>query len=129
MHAGSCPCMQGEVMAKLTMVLAKGPRRPDGDINDRLVVRLVLNQQGQIDLTAYADDPIPWLALRRRPGMDDKHSELIRLDEGWALQSMASEDDPLWSFEGFVFRPGELVRLGRPDGESLLFRIVASTPD
>ena len=61
--------------------------------------------------------------------MDDKHSELIRLDEGWALQSMASEDDPLWTFEVFVVRPGDLVRLGRPDGQDLLFRIVASTPD
>ena len=116
-------------MAKLTMVLAKGPGRPDGDLNDRLIVRLVLNRQGQIDPSAYANDPTPWLAIRRRPGMDDKHSELIRLDEGWALQSMASEDDPLWTFEGFVFRPGDLVRLGPPNGEGLLFRIVASTPD
>ena len=116
-------------MAKLTMVLAKGPGRPNGDLNDRLIVRLVLNRQGQIDPSAYADDPTPWLAIRRRPGMDDKHSEVIRLDEGWALQSMASEDDPLWSFEGFVFRPGDLVRLGCPNGEGLLFRIVASTPD
>lgn len=115
-------------MAKLTMVLAKGPGRPDGDLDDRLIVRLVLNQQGQIDPSAYADDPTPWLAIHRRPGMDDRHSELIRLDEGWALQSMASEDDPLWTFEGFVFRPGDLVRLGQPDGEGLLFRIVASTP-
>ena len=114
-------------MAKLTMVLAKGPGRPDGDLADRLIGRLALNRQGQI--AAYADDPTPWLAIRRRPGMDDKHSELIRLDEGWALQSMASEDDPLWTFEGFVFRPGDLVRLGPPNGEGLLFRIVASTPD
>ena len=129
MHIGLRPCIQGEVMAKLTMLLAKGPGHPDGDINDRLIVRLVLNQQGQIDPSAHANDPTPWLAIHQRPGMDDKHSELIRLDEGWALQSMASEDDPLWSFEGFVFRPGDLVRLGRPDGESLLFRIVASTPD
>lgn len=121
--------VQGEVMAKLNMVLAKGPGRPDGDLDDRLIVRLVLNPQGQIDPAAHASDPIPWLAIRRRPGMDDKHSELIRLDDGWALQSMASEDDPLWTFEGFVFRPGDLVRLGRPDGEGLLFRIVASTPD
>ncbi len=116
-------------MAKLTMLLARGPGRPKGDLEDRVVIRLVLNQQGQIDLAAYENDPIPWLATRERPGFADKHSELIRLDEGWALQTMASEDDPLWTFEGHIFRPGELVRLGRPDGEELLFRIVASTPD
>ena len=55
--------------------------------------------------------------------------EVIRLDEGWALQSLGSEDDPLWTFEGQLFRPGELVRVGRPDGEELLFRIVAADPD
>ncbi len=116
-------------MAKLTMLLAKGPERPNGDLEDRLIVRLVLNRQGQIDPIAYDNDPSPWLAIRRRPGVEDKHSELIRLDDGWALQSIVSEDDPLWSFEGFVFRPGDLVRLGLPDGEGLLYRIVASAPD
>ncbi len=116
-------------MAKLTMLLAKGPGRPEGDLQDRLTVRLALNTQGQIDSAAYDSDPFPWLATRDRPGIEDKQSELIRLDEGWALQSMVSEDDPLWAFEGHIFRPGELVRLGRPDGEVLLFRIVSSTPD
>jgi len=116
-------------MAKLTMLLAKGPGRPEGDLEDRLTVRLALNSQGQIDAAAYDNDSFPWLAVRNRPGMQDKHSEVIRLDEGWALQSMVSEDDPLWAFEGYVFRPGDLVRLGRPDGEELLFRIVASASD
>lgn len=116
-------------MAKLIMLLAKGPGRPDGDIDDRLTVRLALTLQGQIDPSAYDNDPIPWLATRERPGMQEKHSELIRLDDGWALQSMVSEDDPLWTFEGHVFRPGDLVRLRRPDGEDLLFRIVASMRD
>lgn len=116
-------------MTKLTMVLAKGPGLPDGDLQDRLVIRLALNPQGQIDPSAYDIDPMPWLATRERAGNEDRPSELIRLDEGWALQSIISEDDPLWTLEGHVFRPGELVRLGRPDGEELLFRIVASTPD
>lgn len=116
-------------MAKLTMLLAKGPGCSRGDLEDRLTVRLALNNQGQIDSAAYDSDPFPWLAIRNRRGAEDGRSELIRLDEGWALQSMVSEDDPLWAFEGHVFRPGELVRLGRPDGEELLFRIVASTPD
>ena len=115
-------------MTKLTMVLAKGPGHPDGDLHDRLIIRIALNSQGQIDPSAYETDPVPWLATRERPGREHQ-SELIRLDEGWALQGIASEDDPLWTFEGWVFRPGELVRLGRPDGEELLFRIVSSVPD
>lgn len=116
-------------MTKLTMLLAKGPGRPEGDLEDRLTIRLALNPQGQIDPAAYDADPVPWLATRERPGTESRHSELIRVDEGWALQSILSEDDPLWTFEGHVYRPGDLVRLLRPDGEELLFRIVASTPD
>ncbi|HEY0206015.1 MAG TPA: hypothetical protein VGC15_17890 [Acetobacteraceae bacterium] len=120
---------QGEVMAKLTMLLAQGPGMPDGNLADRLVTHLQLNPQGQIDAAAYDQDPNPWLAVRERPGAEPIHVELIRLDEGWALQSMRDADDPLWTFEGHVFRPGELVRLMRPDGEALLFRIVASEAD
>lgn len=116
-------------MAKLTMLLAQGPGMPDGNLADRLVTHLQLNPQGQIDSGAYDQDPNPWLAVRERPGDEPIHVELIRLDEGWALQSMRDADDPLWTFEGHVFRPGELVRLGRSDGEALLFRIVASEAD
>ena len=116
-------------MTKLTMLLAQGPGLPKGDLGDRLVTHLLLNAQGQIDPAAYDADPMPWLATRDAPGREPIQVEVIRLDEGWALQSMRDADDPLWTFEGHVFRPGELVRLRRPDGEELLFRIVASEAD
>ena len=51
---------------------------------------------------------------------------MVRIDEGWALQSTNSEDDPIWTFDGHVYRPGELVLLRRPDRQELLFRIVAA---
>ena len=107
------------------MLLARGPGAPEGDLDDRVEMQLCLTPQGQIDQMAYAAAPEPWLSRRKRRGATTRQSEVIRLDEGWALQSMRSEDDPLWTLEGHVFRPGELVRLGRPDGEGLLYRIVA----
>lgn len=116
-------------MTKLTMLLVQGPGKPLGDLDDRLVVHLGLTSQGQLDLAAYEADPNPWLAVRHRPGQEPRQAEVIRLDEGWAMQSMRSEDDPLWTFEGHVFRPGELVRLRRADGGELLFRIVAVEAD
>lgn len=116
-------------MTKLTMVLAQGPGSPDGDLTDRLDVHLCLTPQGHIDLQAWQADPAPWLAIRERPGHEPRRGEVIRLDEGWALQSLKGEDDPLWVFEGHLFRPGELVRVGRPDGADMLFRIVAADPD
>ena len=113
-------------MTKLTMLLAQGPGLPDGDLEDRLVMRLNLNALGQIDVDAYNSAPMPWLATRERHGSEPHHLEVIRLDEGWALQSTRSEDDPVWTFEGHVYRPGELVSLRRPSGDELLFRIVAA---
>lgn len=113
-------------MTKLTLLLARGPNKPDGDLEDRLVMKLCLTHKGQIDLAAYEHAPEPWLAVRERPGAGQRAMEVVRIDEGWALQSNNSLDDPIWLFEGHVFRPGELVRLRRPDGEQLLYRIVAS---
>ena len=110
---------------KVTMLLAQGPGKPDGDLNDKLVMSLPLSQQGQIDTEAYQAAPTPWLASRERPGHEPRSLEIIRIDEGWALQSTRSEDDPIWTFDGHVFRPGELVRLRRPNGDEMLFRIVA----
>ena len=113
-------------MTKLTLLLARGPDKPDGDIDDRLVMNLCLTSKGHIDLPAYDHAPEPWLAMKDLHGGDHRALEVVRIDEGWALQSNNSLDDPIWAFEGHVFRPGELVRLQRPDGEELLYRIVAS---
>jgi hypothetical protein len=112
-------------MTRLTMLLAQGPKKPGGDIDDRLVMEVLLNQSGQIDLEAYHAAPRPWLARRERPGMEPRNLEIIHIEEGWALQSTRSEDDPIWTFDGHIYRPGELVRLRRPGGDELLFRIVA----
>ena len=113
-------------MTKITLLLAQGPGKPEGDIDDRLELNLALTSQGHIDGPAYDSASTPWLAARDRNGGSHRELEVIRLDEGWALQSTDSLDDPIWVFEGQVYRPGELIRLRRPDGEALLFRIVAT---
>jgi hypothetical protein len=113
-------------MTKVTMLLAQGPGKPEGDLEDRLVMALALTNQGQIDLDAYHAASAPWLARRERAGSEPRDLEVIRIDERWALQSTRSEDDPIWTFDGHVFRPGELVRLRRPDSQELLFRIVSA---
>jgi hypothetical protein len=110
------------------MLLARGPDQPEGDLHDRLVMGLGLTRQGQIDLDAYNSASSPWLAFRDREGGTPRALEVVRIEEGWALQSTNSEDDPIWAFDGHIFRPGELVTLRRPDSEILLFRIVATEP-
>ena len=112
-------------MTRLTLVLVQGPGKPAGDIEDRLVLVPQLTRQGLLDLDAYHASTMPWLAWRMRRGAEPRALEILRIDEGWALQSTNSEDDPIWTFDGSVFRPGELVRLRRPNGGQYLFRIVS----
>lgn len=112
-------------MVKVTMLLAQAPGQPEGNLEDKIQMSVELTPGAQLDVAAHQAAPSPWLATRERPGHRTRQSELIRLDETWALQSMRSEDDPLWTFETGVMRPGELVRLGRPGGEEQLFRIVS----
>ncbi len=114
-------------MTKLTLVLAHGPDHPQGDIADRLIIDVSLTAQGQIDTSGYDTAAAPWLATRERHGVS-RAMEVIRIDEGWALQSTNSLDDPICVFEGHIYRPGELVRLTCPNGQELLYRIVASEP-
>lgn len=106
------------------MLLAQKPGLPDGDVHDKLTLHVKLNAHGQIDLDAYDTASSPWLATREQSGAEPHNLEIVRVDEGWALQSIRSEDDPFWTFEGHVYRPGELVSLRQPDGQNLLFRIV-----
>ena len=111
------------------MLLAQGPGQPEGDLDDRWEINLSLAPNSQLDAFAHQSDVIPWTAVRERPGHAPRESELIPLDDAWVLQSTRGDDDPLWRFDGNVIRPGELVSLGRPDGEVLLYRIVAVDGD
>ena len=113
-------------MTRITMLLARGPGLPEGDLNDKLTLTVALTAQGHLDTDAFAQHPTPWLACRERPGQKAKRSELAPDDGIWALSAVHGDDDPLWTVNSGVMRPGELVMLRRPDGEDLLFRIVAS---
>ena len=51
-------------MARVKMLLAQGPGKPDGDLEEGLDLTACLNRQGQIDVAAYEADPLPWRARR-----------------------------------------------------------------
>lgn len=111
-------------LAKVTMILAYAPGRPEGDLSDRLELLAALTPQGQLDDAAFAAGDLPWPSVRVLPDGSERHGELVPLASGWALRSVRSQDEPLWALEGRVLRPGELVTLRRPDGEEHIFRVV-----
>ena len=112
-------------MARVKMLLAQGPGKPDGDLEEGLDLKACLTRQGQIDVAAYEADPLPWRARRFWRDREDWYGQLIRLDEGeWGLLSERGDNEPVWDLTGKTFRPGEYVTLRRPDQEEFIFRIV-----
>lgn len=73
-------------------------------------------------------DGTPWLTSRERAGHPVRSGELVKIEDGWALRSLASEDEPLYSVVAPIVRPGEIVRVSRLDGDEMLYRIVAVEP-
>ncbi len=116
-------------MAKVAMVLAQGPGRPEGDIEDRLAMQVQLNAVGQLDRAAWTASPLGWSAKRTRPGHPEQSGEVAlidgELDGFWAVRRSHGEDEPLWVLDSDVVRPGEIVSVRSPDGTRLLFRVVA----
>ena len=116
-------------MVNVTMVLAQGPGFPDGNVYDRMTLRVTLTAQGHLDAAAWEAGTIPWTTARERPEHPPRTGELVKIEDGWALRHLGSEDDPLYSFAAQIIRPGEIVQVSRLDGEEMLYRIVAVEPD
>ena len=116
-------------MAKITMLLANGPGKPEGDIADRIDLRVPLTMQGQVDEQAYGADDEPWPFRRTLPDGRSIDGDVVRLESGWALRSARHEEAPLWALETKVVRPGEYAWLRAPDGQELVFRIVNVEPE
>lgn len=112
------------VLTHVTALLAQGPGQPEGDTAQGLELHLGLTADGRIDPEAYLADPRPWTARRFRPGRPDWHGELVRDEEIWTLRGTPVEDGPLWVAEMRTLHPGDYISIRRPDGESLIFRVV-----
>jgi hypothetical protein len=121
-------------MPKILALLAAGPGLPLGSIDHGLELHLLLTSQGQIDAAAYFADASPWPARRFRPGRPDWRGEVVLVDDGdvdagWGLRGEQGMDEPVWTLDGRIFRPGDYITIRRPDGEELVFRIVSVEQD
>lgn len=116
-------------MLNVNLVLARGPGRPDGDLDDRMDLQVVLTPQGYLDGAAWETGSIPWRTARSRPDHPGRTGELVKIEQGWALRELDSVDEPLYSLDAQIVRPGELVRVSRLDGDEMLYRIVAVYAD
>ncbi len=112
-------------MKRATLVLASGPAMRDGDLNDRIEMEVVLTPHGHLDAGAWETGSEPWLTVRQRVGRPTRTGELVKIDDGWALRDVDSEDGPLSSLAATIIRPGEIVTVVPPNGDELIYRVVA----
>jgi hypothetical protein len=112
-------------MIKVTMVLARGPSFPAGNLDDRLELLVLLTGQGLLDTSAWENGQALWLTSRDRPGHPRRAGELVKLESGWAIRGLEQEDGPLLAFAAAIMRPGEIASVTRLDGDELIYRIVA----
>ena len=114
---------------RVTMVLAQGPGRPGGDLDDRMILYAVLTAGAHLDAAEWSAGDQPWRTRRERSGHPVRSGELVKIDEGWALRELDSEDEPLYRLAAGAVRPGEMVSVARLDGDAMLYRVVAVEPD
>ena len=114
---------------RVMMVLAQGPGRPQGDLDDRMILHVILAPGAQLDAAEWSAGHQPWHTRRERAGRPVRSGELVKIDEGWALRELGSEDEPLYRLAAGVVRPGEMVSVGRLDGDVMIYRIVAVDPE
>lgn len=112
-------------MTKATLVLASGPETHDGDLNDRIEMDVILTPHGHLDASAWETGVEPWITVRQRVGRPTRTGELVKIEDGWALRDVDSEDGPLSSLTASIIRPGEIVTVVRPNGDNLVYRVVA----
>ena len=84
-------------MVLISMLLARGPGHPEGDVGARLELRAALTAQAHIDAAAYHADPRPWTTRRVEADGRIYAGELLLEESGWAIRRTGSEDDPLWA--------------------------------
>ena len=116
-------------MVNVTLVLAQGPRFPQGNLDDRMHLQVQLTPHGHLDASAWETGDAPWRTSRDRPDHPTRSGELVKIEDGWALRELGSEDEPLYSFQAQIIRPGEIVSVARLDGDEMLYRIVAVDAD
>jgi hypothetical protein len=114
-------------MARIIMILARGPGQPEGDLFHRLEAIVALTPQGQLDEAALTDTI--WPTRRMLPDGRERQGDIVRSGAGWVLRGRAGEDSPHSVIEAQVFRPGEYVTLRPPAQDPLVFRIVDVQPD
>lgn len=109
-------------MTRITMLLASGPGQPEGDVAHRLEAQVALTPQGMLDEAALQAGA--WPTRHVLPDGSERHGDIVRTAEGWALRGHAGADSPHSMIEAQLFRPGDYITLRPPDGEKLIFRIV-----
>lgn len=110
--------------------LARSADHPDGSAAHSFLLRLPLNDEGIVDLTACLEKPERCTVLRAFPGQSEMRGYLRHGRRGWVLsyEPGDGDDEALFHLETHRLVKGEYVTITEPDGAALCFRVASSQP-
>jgi hypothetical protein len=109
----------------IRLELARTPDFPRGSASRAFLLRLPLDEEGEIDDEAFGMEPGRATVRRYWPNEPDLSGHLIRKPTGWALSYRPGEEDDenIFHLETHRLLPGEYITLTEPDGRRLPFRV------
>ncbi|HEX3349478.1 MAG TPA: hypothetical protein VHS58_15385 [Acetobacteraceae bacterium] len=109
------------------LVLAFSSDQPDGDVADRLILRVPLDATGRIVDSEYRSGEQLWRFDRELPDGSSTTGDLAPAEEGWMLRTMYSNEAA--SLAGTIIRPGEYLTLKIPPAPERVYRVVSVSQD
>ena len=108
--------------------LARTLEFPKGSANRCYLLRLPLNEAGQVDAAALAAAPFLATVKRFWPSTPDLSGHIVGAGKGWAFSFPAANGEPLMRRQPFLgFAAGELP-IVEPDGSFSLYAVREVSP-
>lgn len=111
----------------IRLELARTREFPEGSASRAYLLRLPLDDSGQIDELALGSSPALATVHRHWPNEPDLSGYVVRTPDGWALsyEPGDGDDEAVFHLESHPIRVGEYLTLTEPDGRKLPFRVVS----
>jgi hypothetical protein len=113
----------------IRLELARSPEFPEGSPRHGYEFRAPLDANGHFDVEAWKKHRLDCTVRRFWDDADSESGLLVHARGGkWVFSYVPDEDEddePIFRFDGHVFKPGEYVSITEHDGVQRPFRVVS----
>ena len=109
----------------IRLELARTPEFPNGSAARNYTLRLPLQPDGLVDVSAFGANPERATVRRFWPNEPDQKGYIVRKRGGWAFSYALGEadDENIFHLENHPLRVGEYLTLTEPDGDKWPYQV------